>query len=150
MKTIVALSTITLMALFSFKPADTEFCRRQGITGHIYLVAGNQMPSPDRPPSPPKGLKTTLYIYELTNTSQASGEGAFYKTISTKLVKEVNTDENGYFKAKLKPGRYSLFVKKDDKFYSNIFDEKNNIHPVEVKKGEWAEADFRADYGAVY
>ena len=95
-------------------------------------------------------MQTTLYIYELTNTSQTSQTGSFYKDISSKLVKEILTDENGYFKAKLKPGKYSLFVKKGDLFYSNIFDEKNNIHPVEVKKGEWTEADFKADYDAVY
>jgi hypothetical protein len=150
MKRLAGLLIVICLALTSFRPAENEFCSRQGITGHVYMVKGNQMPSPDRPPSRPAGVKTTLFIYELTNTSQATQDGAFYKTISTKLVKEVLTDENGYFKTKLKPGWYSLFVKKGDLFYSNIFDDKNNIHPIEVKKGEWTEEDFKADYDAVY
>lgn len=151
MKAIVILSIVTLLILTSFRPAETAFCRRQGITGYVYVVKGNQMPSPDRPSSPPAGVKTTLYVYELTNTSQATGQqGAFYKTVSTKLVKEIVTDDKGYFKAKLKPGWYSLFVKKGDMFYSNIFDGKSNIHPVEVKKGEWTKEEFKADYDAVY
>ncbi len=150
MKTAFVLSAVTAFLLTSFRSSDTDFCRRQGITGHVYIVKGNQMPSPDRPPSQPAGAKTTLFIYELTNTSQATQDGAFYKTISTKLVKEVLTDENGYFKTKLKPGWYSLFVKKGELFYSNIFDDKNNIHPIEVKKGEWTEEDFKTDYDAVY
>lgn len=151
MRTIVILSIVSALILTSFRPPETEFCRRQGIMGYVYVVKGNQMPSPDRVATPPSGVKTTLYVYELTNTSQASGqEGAFYKTISTKLVKEITTDDKGYFKVKLKPGRYSLFVKKGDMFYSNIFDEKSNIHPVEVKKGEWTKEEFKADYDAVY
>ena len=151
MKTIVSLSAVILLIMTSFRPADLDFCRRQGIKGHVYMVKGNQMPSPDRPSSAPAGMKTILYVYELTNTSQAVGkEGAFYTSVSTKLVKEIQTDENGYFKAKLKPGRYSLFVKKGELFYSNIFDDKNNIHPIEVKKGEWTEEEFKADWGAVY
>jgi hypothetical protein len=150
MKRLAGLLIVICLSLTSFRLAENDFCRRQGITGHVYMVKGNQMPSPDRPPSRPLGAKTTLFIYELTNTSQTTQDGAFYKTISTKLVKEVLTDENGYFKTKLKPGWYSLFVKKGDLFYSNIFDDKNNIHPIEVKKGEWTEENFKADYDAVY
>jgi len=151
MRNIAMLSIVTLLAMTSFRPNEMAFCRRQGITGHVYVVKGNQMPSPDRAPSAPAGLKTTLYVYELTNTSQATGQqGAFYKTVSTNLVKEITTDDKGYFKVKLKPGWYSLFVKKGDMFYSNIFDDKNNIHPIEVKKGEWTKEEFKADYDAVY
>lgn len=122
----------------------------QGIKGYVYHVRGNQMPSPDAPPSKPAGMQTTLYVFELTNTSQVSQDGSFYKSISTKLVKEIQTGEDGSFKAKLKPGMYSLFVKKGDLYYSNIYDGQNNIHPVEVKKGEWTNEDFKADYDAVY
>ena len=150
MKTSLILSAFTALILTSFRPADTLFCKRQGIKGNVYLVKGDQMPSPDRPPSKGKGIKTTLYIYELTNVNETAQQGAFYTSINSKLVKEVTTGEDGSFKVKLKPGWYSLFVKKGEMFYSNIFDGKNNIHPVEVKKGEWAEEDFKADYDAVY
>jgi hypothetical protein len=150
MKALLFLLFIPLAGLFSFKADENNFCRRQGIKGHVYRVSGNQMPSPDRPAIKPAGIKTTLYIYELTNMNQTQQEGAFYKTISSKLVKEIQTDEDGSFKVKLKPGRYSLFVKKDNLYYSNIFDSNNNIHPIDVKKGAWTEEDFKADYDAVY
>lgn len=138
-----------LICSFSTAP---NFCRKSGIKGHVYLVRGNQMPSPDQPASTPPGFKTTLYIFELTNISQVSREGAsaFYKNIQTRLVKEVVTDDQGAFKVKLKPGLYSLFVKKGDLFYSSQFDEKNNIHPVEVKSKTMTEANFSANYDAVY
>ena len=151
MKTIVALSTFVLLSLGSLGFSEPDFCKRQGLRGNVYLVTGNQMPSPDAPRTGSTGMKTILYIYELTNTSQTDQEqGAFYRAITTRLVKEVNTDENGYFKVKLKPGKYSLFVKKGSLFYSNIYDGQGNIHPVEVKKGDWTEVNFKADYDAAY
>ena len=93
-----------------------------------------------------------LYIYRLTNINEVSREGnsPFYRSISTEPVKQVQTDENGYFKIKLKPGFYSLFVKKGELFYSSQFDEKNNIHPIEVKKGNTTEVVFRTNYDALY
>src|SRR5687767_733145 len=143
---------ISAIILTSFSPAEQLLCRHTGIKGHVYLVTGNQMPSPDQQPLPPKGVKTMLYIFSLTNINEVNREGnsAFYKSISSGLVKQVETDENGYFKTKLKAGLYSLFVKKGDLFYSGQFDEKNNIHPVEVRKGKTTEVVFRANYDALY
>lgn len=127
-------------------------CGSSGIKGHVYFVSGNQMPSPDEPKAAPKGIKTNLFVYKLTNLNEVRREGssAFYKSISSEFVKEIATNEDGSYKIKLKPGKYSLFVKKDSLFYSNLFDAENNIHPVEVIKGKMAEDNFQVDYGAVY
>lgn len=123
-----------------------------GIRGHVLVESGNRMPDPDNPVSSPTGIKTKLYIYELTNINQVSRQGmsAFYTQVPTRLIKEIETDEDGSFKVKLKPGRYSLFVKKDQLFYSSVFDGQNNIHPVEVKKGKMTEEVFKVNYNAVY
>lgn len=136
----------------SLLPPRENLCKRQGLQGYVYLVSGNQMPSPDRPSSGHKGLQTTVYIYRLTNLNDVTrlNESAFYSGISTEFVKTVKTDKNGHFKVKLKPGRYSLFIKKDDLFFSNVFDEKNNIFPVEVVAKKMTDVVFNADYDAVY
>ena len=130
----------------------TLFSRQGGIRGHVFLIKGNHMPSPDIKPAPPKGLATTIYIYELINISQVkqSGKPSFYSTINGKLIKTVGSDVNGYFKMRLAPGRYSLFIKKDDLFYANIFDDKQNINPVSVEKGKFTDINLKADYDAVY
>ena len=146
-------SLVLIFCFLSLNPSifsATSVCLRQGIKGNVYLVSGNQMPSPDLPPSKPRGMKATLAIYELTNTSQVKASGKFYETPSTKLVKLVETDENGAYKVKLKPGNYSLFVKIDSLYYSNVFDDKFNIHPVEIKRGTWSTDDFKVGYNAVY
>lgn len=141
-----------LFGLVWLLPAENMKCSHSGIRGTVYLVTGNQMPSPGEPKPAPRGIKTTLYIYELTNMSQVvrTETSAFYSTIASKPVKQVETGEDGSFKVKLPPGRYSLFVKKGELFYSNIFDGENNIHPVTVVKGEYAKDEFRVDYNAVY
>ena len=138
-----------LAALFATGDAG---CSNSGIKGHVYLVKGNQMPSPDRVVKAPPGLETELYIYALTNLSQVTrvGSTAFYSQINTPLVAMVQTDSAGAFAVKLRPGFYSLFVKKDGNYYANIFDGQENIYPVEVASGRMTEVEFRADYDAVY
>ncbi len=145
--------SLAVLVVFSTSSLSPEYnCRRSGIKGQVYFESGNRMPAPDMPLPPPKPMQATLYIYELTNIADVEREGvsAFYKRISTTPVKQVHTDNKGRFKIKLKPGFYSLFVKKGDLFNSSQFDEKNNIHPVEVKPGTMAEVSFKANYDAVY
>ncbi|MEO5564882.1 MAG: hypothetical protein ABIR18_15655 [Chitinophagaceae bacterium] len=143
---------LSLFLLSAFKPAYDVSCRRSGIRGHVYIETGNRMPSPDQPRVAPQGIKTKLYVYELTNITQVVRQGmsAFYTQVPTKLIKEIETDDDGSFKVKLKPGKYSLFVKKENLFYSSMFDSENNIHPVEVKKGKMTEEVFKVNYNAVY
>ena len=140
---------LLITGLTAFSPACFK---KAGITGYLYKVSGNQMPSPDIKPASPKGVKGTLYIYELTNTSQAVliPGSSFYSSISTKLVKEIETGDAGYFNVKLPPGKYSVFIKKDTVLYANRFDDKNNIAPVEVKRGKKTKMEVRLDYDAVY
>src|SRR5690242_19323018 len=104
---------ILSISLLSFRTKETNYCSR-GLKGYVYWVSGNQMPSPEEPPSKPKGMKTTLYVYELINIKDVvrKDQSAFYSSISTPLVKEVETNDKGHFRVKLKPGMYSLFVKK--------------------------------------
>ena len=136
----------------SIKNAAPQKMPQQGIEGYVYRVSGNQMPSPDKKLSPPKGIKTTLYIYQITNISQVikQGQSAFYSSIKTKLVSKIETDTNGYFKISIEPGRYSLFAKKDELFFANWFDKDNNIAPAEVLQGKMTKVEFTVDYDAVY
>ena len=124
----------------------------EGIEGNIYFISGNQMPSPHKKSSPPKGIKTTLYIYHLTNINQVTrqGQSVFYSSVNTKLVKKIESDTTGYFKVHLSPGCYSLFTKKGALFYANIFDQYNNIAPAEVIAGKITKVEIRIDYDATY
>lgn len=129
----------------------------QGIEGIVYPVSGNRMPSPDRKPAKPaspRGIKSTVYVFERTNISQVTqqGQSSYYMVINTKLIKQADTDDTGYFKITLPPGLYSVFTRKGDLFYASRRDEKNNIAPVEVVTGKFARVDCKieGDRKAVY
>lgn len=128
------------------------FGKKAGICGYVYEVKGNQMPSPGEKRDPPKGIVTELYVYELTAPSQAvkADRVGFYKSVSSKLVKKVTTNQKGYFIVTLPPGKYSLLTRVDSLFYANIFDQDNNLYPVEVEKNKMTEIVIKQDYNAAY
>lgn len=129
------------------QPAPIE----QGITGKVLWVAGNQMPSPDAPPSKGRGVQRTIYVYELTKATQTtSTDGVFHTNIQTKLVTQVSSDANGNFSLSLKPGKYSLFSKEEKGFYANQYDGENNVFPVEVQQGQVTNVEFQINYQASY
>ena len=106
----------------------------QGIDGYILEEKGNRMPSPDRPLSAPKGLKTQVFFYpvkDITQLTQLTTPG-LYQVISTPPQATTTTDSTGYFSVSLPPGTYSIFVKYGEGIYANWFNEKNQVSPVDV------------------
>jgi hypothetical protein len=155
------IAKICFLLLFSFiclyrginpKPGKLPFNQNQGIVGYVYRVSGNQMPSPDRKTGAPKGARTTLYFFTLTNINQVKrlANSAFYLSVQTKLVKKADSDTGGYFHVELPVGRYSIFTKKDTLFYANRFDSYNNISPAEVQARKITKVEIRVDYDAAY
>lgn len=101
---------------------------KQGISGYILIEKGNRMPSPDKPADSPKGLKTQVFIHEVTSLSQVkpSETPGLYSLINTPLIASTTTDSTGFFTISLEPGSYSVFVKYQDGFYANWFNEKKS------------------------
>ena len=84
---------------------------KQGITGFVTEVRGNQMPNPDAAPKSPKGIHTTVFVYEPTHISDVTREGTspVYTAIHTKLVASIETDSTGGFTVALPPRRLFTF-----------------------------------------
>lgn len=124
---------------------------KQGIAGKVLWQSGNQMPSPDAPPSKGRGVQRTVYIYERTNGNQATTtDGVFHTNLQTALVTQVETDANGNFAVSLKPGIYSLFTEEEKGLYANLFDGENYIYPVAVEEGQVTTVEFLINYDASY
>jgi hypothetical protein len=127
-----------------------------GIEGVVYSLSGNRMPSPSLKPGPHPGtgVRSTLCIFRLTNTSQVTrqGQSPYYSAVSTQLVRQTETDDKGHFVLLLPPGHYSLFSKKGDLYYASRMDEKNNIFPVQVFPGKMTKLECRveSDHKTVY
>jgi hypothetical protein len=138
-----------ILSCYSTKNKSTTL---QGIEGYVYLVSGNQMPSPGKKPTPPKGIKTILYIFPLTNITQVTRQSrsGFYSAVQTRLVKTTESDSSGHFSVELEPGKYSLFTKTGELYYANLFDKDNNIAPTEVFVNKMTRSDVRVDHDATY
>jgi hypothetical protein len=134
-------ASLVLLACSSVKKTDSSLIT-QGITGQVTEQTGNRMPMKDAMPETPKGVVTTVLIYEPTHISQVSREGTapVYTAIHTKLVASIDTDSTGSFTVALPVGNYSLFVKQGKNFYANLFDTNNNIALFAVEEGKLTQA----------
>ena len=144
-----AVMGFSMCSFLAFEPVNPA---KQGIEGYVYMVSGNQMPGPGVKRPAPRGMKTTVYVFELSNINQVvkPDESPFYSAVKTKLVKRVVSDNKGHFSVQLPPGHYSVFTKKDALYYANVFDEKNNISPVQVSPKKMTRIEVQVSYNAVY
>ncbi|MBY0349287.1 MAG: carboxypeptidase-like regulatory domain-containing protein [Hydrotalea flava] len=144
--------TMLLMGCLFEKKTTSNKKIKQGITGYVFRVAGNQMPAPNAPAPQPQPLSTTIYIYELTNIKDVKRitESAMYTAIRTRLVDSTLSDSKGAFAVSLPAGSYSLFAKVDGHFYANSYDEKNNIQSVYVQPDSVATITIQISNNAVY
>ncbi|MEM1135682.1 MAG: carboxypeptidase regulatory-like domain-containing protein [Bacteroidota bacterium] len=124
----------------------------EGIRGQILWVEGNQMPSTDiNTNSPkPKGVQKELYVFNLTNESQADRTASIYKNIQTQLVRKIMTGLDGTFVLALEPGVYSVFVSEENGYFANNTDSEGNINPIKVEVGKFTPVTIKIDYKAIY
>lgn len=132
------LAILTFSACSSAKKSQTSGIQ-QGIAGFITEIKGNQMPKVGVEPASPKPVSTTLYVYEPTHISQVKAletGSPLYTVINRKMVASVLSDSLGRYSVALSPGTYSVFVKKGNHFFANLFDAQNNIQLVTVDSGK--------------
>jgi hypothetical protein len=149
---VLFLAILTFSACSSSKKAQTAEIE-QGISGIITEVKGNQMPKVGIPPAVPKPVATTLYVYEPTHISQVKPRetgSPLYTVINSKLVASVVSDSLGRYSVALPMGTYSVFVKKGNYFFANLFDTQNNIQLVTVDTGKITPMNILINSGATY
>lgn len=138
-------------ACTSSKKAKSSLIK-QGITGRVTELTGNQMPMKGREPDIPKGVLTNVLIYEPTHISQVTrlGTSGVYTSIQTKMVASVETDSTGSFSIALPEGAYSLFIEQGKQYYSNLYDTAYNIALFKVEKGKLTTARLSISSKATY
>ncbi|UZR95080.1 carboxypeptidase-like regulatory domain-containing protein [Chondrinema litorale] len=122
----------------------------EGIKGEVLWVEGNQMPGPGKKENEPEGIQRELYVFRLTNKTQAEGVGSIYKNIQTELVRKIVTDMNGAFVLALQPGEYSVFVREENGYFASITDGEGNLNPVVVEDGKFTDISIKVNYRAAY
>ena len=143
--------SLGIMACSSVKNVNSSVVK-QGISGLITEVTGNQMPMKGAKPSVPKGILTTVYLFEPTNITQVNsvGNSSLYTAVNTKLVASVKTDSTGAFIIALPVGSYSIFVQQGKGYYANLFDTNNNIALFTVEEGKLTTVKLTISLKATY
>lgn len=117
---------------------------QQGVWGTVSFMEGDFMPTfnKDNPKNSHCPVERTVRVYELTYKKNAIDIDRSYKQYkSTKLLKEIKTDYEGFFQIDLPPGKYSIFIIENGKLYNNSIELKNGdinkeiLGPMEIKKG---------------
>jgi hypothetical protein len=113
-----------------------------GVWGTVSLEEGNCMPSVPYAPCKiqRRPIKRTVKIYQYSTTNNTipfNPYGPFFDSLNTQLVRQVNTDENGFFQADVPPGHYSIFIVENGKLYAdnNKKDSQGGLHPFSFTSG---------------
>lgn len=125
----------------AFQDNEKKVTISTGVWGTISSIEGNCMP----PVMPGEGsctqcpVQRTVRIYEYTLRSEAipasNPPGVFYNSFNTTLIKEVATDENGFYQVTLPPGRYSFVIMENGKIYANGTDGAGGLNPHNITEG---------------
>jgi hypothetical protein len=124
--------------------------QKQGISGMVFWVAGNQMPGPNKKSVAPKPIEREIYIYEPVKLSQTQRTNGLFSELTTKPVAVVRTASDGSFRVVLRPGKYSLFVKEPQGLFATMLDGNGYINVIEVKKRVFSKTILNVNYEAAY
>ena len=154
MKYFLSFALIGFIFLACSIPKNTA--GQQGISGHIFWLEGNLMPTIGdttyQKRAAGRPAQRTVFIYEATKREQAelANIGSFYSEVNTHLIKKIKTDESGNFKVILAPGKYSIFIQEEEGLFANIFDGQGIISPATVEIGKFTDIIIKVNYKAFY
>ena len=126
-----------------------------GVWGTISSIEGNCMPMvmPGQGSCTQCPVQRTVRIYEYTLISQTEAatnpRGVFYNNFNTNLIKEIATDENGFYQTPLPPGRYTFVIMENGKIYANESDGAGGLNPHNITEG-LNKVDIAMNYKATF
>ena len=123
---------------------------REGIQGQVFWVSGNQMPGPGKAIPANQGVAREIVVYQAAMSQDVEQEGSFYTNVKTQLVTKAWSKEDGTFKIKLPPGRYSIFTQEQKGLFANIIDQNGCVGCVEVRPKKYSWVAITVDYEAAY
>ena len=149
---IMIILTIVNAACHPHKAQTAIILPKQGIVGTVLQLTGNRMPAKNAKPILPRGISAEVYVYQKTNITQTErfGGGATYSAIHTRQITSITTDSAGKFMVLLPVGSYSLFIKKQNRYYANSFDANNNINVVVVDRDKLTNVTLMDTEGATF
>jgi hypothetical protein len=123
----------------------------QGIKGHVLLENNTAMPLKGSAKQKGSPIATMVYIYEAANANQLIGqEGNYAKGIEARLIKQVRSNNDGKFKLRLAPGKYTIVLGYQEGIYIPYFSGNNGLAFIEVLKHQFQEIDLSIIASSIY
>jgi hypothetical protein len=125
-----------------------------GIYGTVSSMEGNCMPmvQPSSNTCTHCPVNRTLRVHALTRSQDAtsvSGKPGFYTSVNTLLIREITTDNEGFFQVELPPGQYSVFILENGWLHAASMDGNGGLNTVTVTSGR-QKMDLKMMYKAVF
>lgn len=145
----LSVSLLAAMVLLHLTGCSQKTVR---VTGVVWRVTGNQMPSPDLPAPMYGGYRTHVYFFAPTHARNArrAGPPGFFQSIGTPSVAKAATDDQGRFRVRLPAGSYSVLIGRDSLFYTNIVDGDGILNPLVISGKGRRRIELKADWDARY
>ena len=123
---------------------------KEGIQGQVFWLSGNQMPGPGKAISPQYGVTREIIVYKAASLKDAEQSGPFFNNIKTELITKAMSKQDGSFKIKLPPGKYSVFTQEQNGLFANLIDKDGCVSCVEVRPKKYSWMTITVDYEAAY
>jgi len=126
--------TVDIQKVYSTN--ESKHTVTSGIWGTVAFQEGNCMPMVGGTSTcKTYPVKRTVRIFPYTLPSAANAVAnhpGFFSGFTSAMIKEVSSDNNGFYQVDLPPGKYSVVVVEDGKLYSGITDGQGAVNPIEV------------------
>jgi len=122
-----------------------------GLSGTLLMKEGDCMPTiPVGRNSSCKEhpISRTINIYEYTGQHNIAGYGPLFDSVNSLLINQCTADQDGFFQVTLDPGKYSVFIMENDKFYANSFDGLGGIYPIDINADSVGIIELIIDYAS--
>ena len=164
MRKLLALCALVLLLQACSKPdMETTYKRNEnkvtvtsGVWGTVSFREGNCMPGSGSRTCKEYPVRRVVRFYAPTLVSQATNAhpilDGFFSSFSTALVKEIETDNDGFYQAELAPGTYTMVVLEDQDLYARLTNNTPSgmmINPFTLGS-EKVNRNFVIDYKAAY
>jgi len=134
------------------KENETRATISNGVWGTVIWQEGNCMPVVDgNSTCKTCPAKRVIRIYEQTMRSQAKPADAtvLFTNFDTRLIKEIQSDESGFFQTALAAGDYSIVLVENGQLYAPMRDDKGALNGIKVTGGK-QKINLMITYKAVY
>lgn len=124
---------------------------KQGLEGFLREAKGNQMGIQNQSSNKGQPFKSKLYLFKNLGTEDLVGlEGQWCKSIKQKPFKIISSDDKGYFKSTLKPGKYVVLVGAYNGYFIPSFNQYNQPSNIVIIPRQWQRVDILVNSKAIY